>query len=107
MKLYTGESIEYELAANLRKGIEYVGGKLTITNERFLFEPHGLNIQRGDVEFDIQNIEEIQVAKTLGLVPNGLLVKESNGTTHLFAVEQSYMVKRDAIIDYVQNKKSA
>lgn len=46
MELHPGESIEYELAANLRKGIEYVGGTLMITNQRFLFHPHGFNIKK-------------------------------------------------------------
>lgn len=107
MELYPGESIKYELAANLRKGIEYVRGTLTITNKRFLFHPHGFNIQKNDVEFDIQEIAKIDLSKTLGLIPYGLFVKEHDGAPHTFAVEQSYMVKRDHIISYVQDKISA
>ena len=44
VQLPQGEVIIKEGAANLQKGIETVGGKLRLTNQRLLFKAHKLNV---------------------------------------------------------------
>lgn len=79
--------------ANLFRGMESVGGKLTITNKRLIFSSHALNIQAGTTEIFISDIESVTKRNTLLLVPNGMLVKMKNGVEHKFVV-----MKRDKLI---------
>lgn len=51
-----GEQTVLEEPANLWRGWEAVGGKVTITNKRLLFVPHPLNIQRPVLEIPLDRI---------------------------------------------------
>lgn len=107
MELHDGETVEYKLSANLRKGIEYVGGVLTITNERFIFVPHSFTLQRSEVSFNIRDIVDFDKSKMLGIVPNGLAVKLSNGAAHNFVVAPGEVAHRQEIVDLIHEKLSA
>ena len=96
------EKIQYEIAANLRKNIEFVGGTLIITDRRFIFEPHTMNIQKAPVEFALSDITNIDSSNVLGFVPNGIKLEMKDGTTNTFVVEPSYIVKREEIVKTVQ-----
>jgi len=78
-------------AANLQKGIETVGGKLYLTNQRLIFEAHKLNIQRGvtDITLSDINSSELRWTKFLGLIPlmpNSLAVILTNGKEYRFVI---------------------
>lgn len=42
MELQPGEELHIDQAANLKRGFEYVGGKLYVTNKRLYFKAHPL-----------------------------------------------------------------
>jgi len=78
-------------AANLQRGFEAVGGKLTLTPGALRFESHLLNVQRGSTEIDLQTITGVQPcwAMFFGFVPisnNAFVVTLKDGTTHRFIV---------------------
>jgi hypothetical protein len=60
--------------ANLFRGFEGVGGMLTLTSDRLVFRPHVMNIQRQEETIELADIECVEKANTLGLVPNGFKV---------------------------------
>jgi len=69
------ETILYEGMANLFKGIESVGGKLYLTENQVIHKPHGVNIQGKETTIFLNEIEQISLRNTMGVVPNGLLIK--------------------------------
>lgn len=54
-----GERTVIEVPANLWRGWEAVGGKLTITNQRVIFLPHGLNFHKAPVQIELDSIESV------------------------------------------------
>lgn len=69
--LRQGEQIIKNGAANLQKNIETVGGKLYLTNQRLVFESHKFNVQSGETEVELSNIQSLEKCwtKFLGFVP--------------------------------------
>lgn len=80
------EQIIDDRPANLFRGIEAVGGRLKITNNRLVFEPHEFNIQKENLEIVLAQIEKVRPVNTLGIVPNGILVKLKTGEEYKFVV---------------------
>jgi GRAM domain len=72
--------------ANHFKGIESVGGKLYLTNQRLRFRSHKFNVQNHDESIALTRIKEVKATRTLGLIPNGLQVILVDGTAHKFVV---------------------
>lgn len=92
-----GEAIIREYRANLMRGIEGVGGKLYITNQRLIFESHSFNIQSGNEIINLRDISAVEKVwtKILGipLAPNGLKVTTATD-------EYSFVVgKRSEVFD--------
>jgi hypothetical protein len=75
-----------DVAANLFRGPEAVGGRMQITTHRILFQPHAINIQKEPAEIDLKDVSEVGPRNTLGLVPNGLYVRTKDGTEYRFVV---------------------
>ena len=75
-----------DVAANLFRGPEAVGGRMQITTHRVLFKPHAINIQKEPAEIDLKDVTEAGPRNTLGLVPNGLYVRTKDGTEYRFVV---------------------
>ncbi|QDS38157.1 hypothetical protein FPS98_17910 [Brevibacillus brevis] len=101
MELKRNESIVQEnIAANLFRGMEGVGGKLTITSERLYFQPHSLNIQTQPLELNIKDIAAVEKRNTLFVIPNGMKIKMHNGQEHKFVVW-----KRAEIIGMIEDTK--
>ena len=75
-----------DVAANLFRGLEAVGGRMQITTHRILFKPHAINFQKEPAEIDLKNIAEVGKRNTLGLVPNGMYVRTKDGTEYRFVV---------------------
>jgi len=83
------ENILFETPANHFKGVEAVGGKLYLTNQRLVFKSHKLNIQRHQLIMNISDIQKVSRYRTMGLVDNGLSVTTINGSTDKFVVQQA------------------
>lgn len=75
-----------DVGANLFRGIEGVGGRLRITSRRVLFEPHAFNLQKVPAEILLSNIEDVAERNTLGLIPNGILIRTKDGVEYKFVV---------------------
>jgi hypothetical protein len=78
-------------AANLQKGMETVGGKLYLTDQRIVFEAHKINIQGGTTEIELSDIQSSEKCwtKFLGfipLMPNSLAVYTKSGKEYRFVL---------------------
>ena len=90
-ELNLNEKIIKSGAANLQKGIETVGGKLHLTNQRLIFEAHKFNIQGGKTEVELSKVQTIKNSwtKFLGLIPllpNSLAVIAKDGKEYHFVL---------------------
>jgi hypothetical protein len=94
------EEILADVAANLFRGIEAVGGRLKITNRRVLFESHAMNLQKIPAEILFSDIAEVSKRNTLGFVPNGMLIRTKAGVEYKFVVSG-----RDKLISIIESKK--
>ncbi|MDF1799966.1 MAG: GRAM domain-containing protein [Planctomycetota bacterium] len=81
-----GERWLRQARVNKWRGIESVGGRLHLTSMRLIFEAHPFNFQRGTTCIALDQIVQVQPCRTLGLLPNGLLVRCHDGRTHRFIV---------------------
>jgi len=96
-------------SANLQKNIETVGGKLYLTNERVIFEPHAFNVQSANVEIEIVDIHSSLPCwtKFLGffpIFPNSLAIFTRKGIEYRFALFGRHAWA--AAIDEVSNKSN-
>ena len=80
------EKVYFEVFANLFKGIEAVGGKLKITENKLIFQSHAINIQTGTTEVLIKQIAKVKKRNTLGIIPNGMSVITVDGTEYKFVL---------------------
>jgi hypothetical protein len=80
------ERIIHETPASHYKGVEAVGGKLVLTNERLIFKSHKFNIQNHQLSFLLTEIVKADPYKTLGLINNGLAFTTNDGTIEKFIV---------------------
>lgn len=85
-ELREGEELLADIAANLFRGIEAVGGRMKITNQRILFEAHAINLQKMPAEIPLGQISEVRKRNTLGIVPNGILIRLKSGIEYKFVV---------------------
>lgn len=85
--LEAGEKPLRQGVANHWKGIESVGGKLYLTSETLRFCSHGFNVQTHDESYPLADIVKVETARTLGIIPNGLLVHLTNGRRERFVVD--------------------
>ncbi len=95
-----------EGAANLQRGIETVGGKLYLTNQRLIFESHALNIQTGTTAIPLTGITGIRKCwtKFLNLVPifpNSIAVSTQEGKVYRVVTSN-----RQAWIDAIEGQRA-
>ena len=81
------ESILFETGANHFKGIEAVGGKLYLTNNRLLFKSHKFNFQNHELSIPLSDIHSVGRYRTLGLVNNGLSIGTWNNNLEKYVVQ--------------------
>lgn len=81
------KEIYMEGAANHFMGMESVGGWLFLTKDEITFKSHNVNVQKHQMVIPLSQITEVRTSLTLGIVPNGLLVKTIN-TTEKFVVNK-------------------
>lgn len=98
MELKSNEQIQYDIGANLKRGIETVGGKLKVTNQRLYFKPHAVNIQKKELELSMASIANVKEAKSLGLIPNVLIIVTEEGSEHKFVLG-----KRNELKNYINS----
>jgi hypothetical protein len=84
-----GAAILFEGPANHFKGAEGVGGYLWLTSGQLFFRSHRFNIQNHDCRMPLTEIAEVEATKTLGMIPNGLLVRLVSGTQERFVVHKN------------------
>ncbi|MBU6154309.1 MAG: hypothetical protein KGP28_08420 [Bdellovibrionales bacterium] len=89
--LRNNEQIVKKGVANLQKGFETVGGSLILTNQRLVFEPHKINVQRGPIEIEIHSIQAVAKVWTkflnlIPLIPNSLEVHTRAGQKFRFVL---------------------
>ena len=89
-------------AASLQRGIETVGGRLYLTNQRLVFESHALNIQTGDTVIPLSIINGARKCwtKFLNLIPvfpSAIAVSTKEGKEYRFLA-----VGRQAWIDAIE-----
>ncbi len=74
--------------ANMFRGMEAVGGKLYFEERYMVFSPHLLNFQVAEETIQYADIADVAPCKTLGVVPNGMLVRMKNGAEYKFVLNK-------------------
>lgn len=95
------EEIQFDLAANLKRGVEYVGGNLKVTDKKMHFTPHSFNVQKKPLAISISDIKEIDSAKIMGISPNGILIHMKDDTKYKFVIGLPTLNNREEIIEYI------
>ncbi|MFZ0704416.1 MAG: TIR domain-containing protein [Candidatus Korobacteraceae bacterium] len=94
------ENVLGKFVVSIRRGLESVGGRIVITNQRLLFEAHGINIQREPVSIPLNDITAVGTYNSLGLIPNGFSVQCRSGQEYRFIA-----YSRKQIIDLINQQK--
>lgn len=84
LELLPNESMVIEAGANHFKGIEAVGGKLTLTDQRLVFISHKFNIQKNREEFDRSSIFEVKPHHKFS---KGIILTTKENASHTFIVD--------------------
>ena len=77
---------KFNVAANLFRGLESVGGKMKITDKEIIFTPHKINVQKKPLSININDIKEVEKRNTFYIVPNGLGIVVKSGEEYKFVV---------------------
>jgi hypothetical protein len=72
--------------ANLWRGAESVGGRLTLANGVLSFRAHAVNVQTESLDLRIADIASTRKYRSIGVIPNGLAVTTTSGTEYRFVV---------------------
>jgi len=100
------EVILKEALANHFYEIEACGGKIYLTNHRLFFKTHVLNINDHELTIEFQQIERVELCRTLLIVPNGLRIILKSGKKEQFVIGKRSEWKT-AIEEVVQKEKKA
>jgi hypothetical protein len=80
------EEIIDKVAANLMRGVESVGGRMILTDQRILFEAHTLNLQTTPLAIPLSSIQTVVPSNVLGFVPTGITIRCTSGEEYRFVV---------------------
>lgn len=86
IQLQENEGIIKEGAANHFKGIESVGGRLFLTNQRLYFDSHSLNVQAHKLSIPYSEIKSVRERNTFFIIPNGMCIELQNGKNEKFVL---------------------
>ncbi|MCO6173952.1 GRAM domain-containing protein [Flavobacterium sp. NRK F10] len=81
-----GETVIRSGGANHFKNGEAVGGKLYLLKDKLQFQSHNFNVQNHRLSINLNQIKEVSFYNALGLIPNGLEIKTTDGQTEKFVV---------------------
>ncbi|MFI3165700.1 MAG: hypothetical protein R3Y45_05410 [Bacillota bacterium] len=95
MKNYIGTSIK----ANLFRGIEAVGGKITFDDMGLTFKSHSCNVQTGETRIEYSQISTINKRNTLGVVPNGISIITKDNLEYNFVINS-----RKKVIEFLMSR---
>lgn len=97
MKDFTNKAIN----ANLINGLQVLQGKIYFYEDGYVYKAEGVNsvISHNKIMYD--QIKYVNPKKTLGFVPNGIMICLKNGERLNYVVSN-----RDDVIVYFQNKIS-
>ncbi len=92
--LAPGEQVVKAGRANLQRGVETVGGRAWLTDQRLLFEAHAFNVQKSAESIQLSDIRTVRRAwtKFLGFVPiayNSVLMTTADGGEHRLVTSRS------------------
>jgi len=91
---FDGEKVLFQSLANHFRGVESVGGWLVLTDQRLLFQPHRLNIQKEEWSVHLSDLIRLEPRRTLGFLPNGLGAVTATGEER-FVVEERMLWLRE------------
>jgi hypothetical protein len=80
------EEVVLSAVANLWRGAEGVGGRLTLTRTTLKFRAHAVNLQTEPLDIALSDIGETRKYNNAGFIPNGLAVTTRSGVEHRFVV---------------------
>ena len=86
-ELLPNEKVIKKDKANMQKGKETVGGQLILTQNRMIFEPHKLNIQKHTLIINLSEIKGISKCWTkflnvIPVYPNSICVELTNNNQY-------------------------
>lgn len=81
-----GDDIVVTASANLWRGAEAVGGRLTLSRGGLRFRAHAFNVQAEPLDIPMDEIVEARKTRTMGIIPNGLAVTTTLGLEIRFVV---------------------
>ena len=84
--LQPNETILKDGPANHFKGVEAVGGRLFLTNQRVFFKSHAFNVQNHSLSIPLDSIQSMGKRNTLLLVPNGMYIETVTGEREKFVI---------------------
>ena len=104
--LLPGEIPIKDGGANLQRGIETVGGRLYLTNQRAVFESHAFNVQTGVTAIPLESITGARECWTkflnlIPLFPNSFTITTNDGNEYSFVT-----LDRQAWIDAIGRQKA-
>lgn len=82
------ESFMLEVPANLWRGIEAVGGRLSVSTDRLIFQPHAFNIQSSPIQIPLALVREVRRGRSFRIIPNRMDVTLHSGERLCFVVGQ-------------------
>ena len=62
--LHSNEKLIREGCANLQRGVETVGGRLFLTDQRLFFQSHSFNVQTGATEIPLSEVKGTELCWT-------------------------------------------
>lgn len=84
LKLKNEEKVIKEGPANHVKGIEVVGGKLYLTNNRIIFLSHDMNYQSHLLSVPYTEIVHVDTRNTMLIIPNGFYIQKRDNSIEKF-----------------------
>jgi GRAM domain len=84
-ELGENETIIHQGGANLFRSNDVSGGILYLTNERLIFIPHKININKSRHDIEIDDIVSIKEVKTL-IIDNGLVIESKDDSKFRFVL---------------------
>jgi hypothetical protein len=85
-ELDPGEIVRHEGPANHFTPGDSAGGRLYLTDHRLYFKSHGFNLKDHTLSLPLDDIAGARAGRTMGVIPNGLLVERRDGRTERFVV---------------------
>jgi hypothetical protein len=83
---HVSETVLKQGGASHFKGMEAVGGRLFLTNQRLVFKSHRFNIQVHQESYPLGDITAVEPRRGISIVGDGLAVVLSDGREERFVV---------------------